>query len=417
MRRGFRLLVLCSLAALPLRGAAWAATPQPETREAAASLEGRLEIKRMDARRVEGRFSNRYADGLSFRTLKDGRRGEVVLRSDALGELLHVSEDPDTVTLSVYNGAARTIIDMRIVRESARQGRLPEAERKPFPVARGVRQEGDEQAFERFTLSPEARALPWLSRALGQKGFTGRQAPSSLPLHHLALRVAGNIGEFPTPLPQPDAPAAAGAAATASASCLDLRPDPYGDKALGMCGPGLTCWDWLCGDCCCHDGCRAHDKACRNCKWYRPWNCILCWSGAAFLLGACDTSCQDRDFAEGRVIYSGEICGGATPDQDARCAGEHQDSSESWAAPQQWMCLPAEPGVFRCQLYDPCSGLADCELTRCTEEQLCDTLRPPLADDADPQTRAQYDQERSQCFFFAERAYNRCVSPIGIILE
>jgi len=389
-------LLCVLLCAAPSGATPPAQTPGEKHSDAPARLskEGSLVISRQTSGTVEGRFSNSDVTDLAFRTVNEGSRGEVVLTARGGRELMRASQDGDLVILSVYGGEARTVVDMSIVRESARQGALPEKQRTPFPVERGVREEGDLQAFERFTLSAEARALPWLSRALGARGFTGRNAPSVLPLHRLALRIADDTQEFPSELE------AAADTPIVLDVCLDLRPDPHGDDCLGMCGPGRSCWSWVCGDCCCHDGCRNHDSVCRRCRWYRPFSCLLCITGVPFLIGACDTSCQARDFAESRVIYTGEICGGATPDEDAKCAGLHDGATEACVTPPQWQCLPAEPGLHRCQVFDPCRNLSGCAYTRCRQEESCNWQF--ACDDAG----------RSACYAQASCEYDNCSCPL-----
>ena len=37
---------------------------------------------------------------------------------------------------------------------------------------------------------------------------------------------------------------------------------PRGSKCRGLCGPGCTCWSFVCGDCCWNRGCDAHDRIC-----------------------------------------------------------------------------------------------------------------------------------------------------------
>lgn len=46
--------------------------------------------------------------------------------------------------------------------------------------------------------------------------------------------------------------------------CVDLRSNPHDDECLGMCGPGCTCWSFVCGDCCYNKLCLEHDKCCRH---------------------------------------------------------------------------------------------------------------------------------------------------------
>ena len=36
------------------------------------------------------------------------------------------------------------------------------------------------------------------------------------------------------------------------------------DECFGMCGYGCYCWEFLCGDCCYHLGCKDHDICCRD---------------------------------------------------------------------------------------------------------------------------------------------------------
>ena len=47
---------------------------------------------------------------------------------------------------------------------------------------------------------------------------------------------------------------------------------PSSNECYGMCGPGCTCWSWVCGDCCYHYGCARHDSWCRQGQWYYCYN-------------------------------------------------------------------------------------------------------------------------------------------------
>lgn len=46
--------------------------------------------------------------------------------------------------------------------------------------------------------------------------------------------------------------------------CHDLRFNPNNDDCLGMCGPGCSCWSFVCGNCCYNQLCFEHDKCCRH---------------------------------------------------------------------------------------------------------------------------------------------------------
>jgi hypothetical protein len=177
---------------------------------------------------------------------------------------------------------------------------------------------------------PEAETVAWLSRALGMRGYNGRDYPITLRLHLMASSLASSLE---LDIPSGDSEITARVAPD-EGSCQDLRSDPNGDDSFGMCGPGKSCWEWTCGDCCCHDGCKSHDWTCRNCKWYKPWNCILCGTFASMIAGACGTSCQQTTtYVEPCTIGPYEQCNGY-----CQCAGTMDGSTEEGPAPVQWGC-------------------------------------------------------------------------------
>lgn len=47
------------------------------------------------------------------------------------------------------------------------------------------------------------------------------------------------------------------------------------DECHGVCGKTCTsCWDWVCGDCCIHTGCKRHDEFCSS--GYLSKDCLSC---------------------------------------------------------------------------------------------------------------------------------------------
>jgi hypothetical protein len=160
------------------------------------------------------------------------------------------------------------------------------------------------EAYATFLEAPETALLPWLSAAIGERGYDGRRYPSTMLLHKLGMRVSRDTGITP-----PAAIAATAGTVCASdsgsgsgsnggsgdpGSCADISGNPGGNSCYGMCGNGCNCWQWVCGDCCCNAGCRTHDSHCRACSvdprrnW---WACVQCacfdWGNPLFDCAKC----------------------------------------------------------------------------------------------------------------------------------
>jgi len=118
--------------------------------------------------------------------------------------------------------------------------------------------DGDRAVLDEMLAMPEVQELPWLSRALGVQGYTGSAYPASLPLHKIARQSADALNIQVPPIAQ--------------ASEESYCSRPTANDCYGMCGPGCTCWSWVCGDCCYHSGCAKHDTWCRNGDWYWCYN-------------------------------------------------------------------------------------------------------------------------------------------------
>jgi hypothetical protein len=120
--------------------------------------------------------------------------------------------------------------------------------------------DGDMAVLDEMLAIPEVKDLPNLSRTLGSMGFTGSAFPASLALHKVARQSADALGIEVQPLQ----------VASENPFCT-----PYpnqGNNCYGMCGPGCSCWSWVCGDCCYHNGCARHDDWCRQGQWYYCYN-------------------------------------------------------------------------------------------------------------------------------------------------
>lgn len=124
----------------------------------------------------------------------------------------------------------------------------------------GIDMRGDEGALDELLNAPEMVILPIMSRTLGARGLTGMSHPASLSLHKMARQTADGLGIEVEALEVSDNDE------------VPACSRPRANNCYGMCGPGCSCWSWVCGNCCWHRGCAKHDSWCRQGKWYYCYN-------------------------------------------------------------------------------------------------------------------------------------------------
>ncbi|MEO8552461.1 MAG: hypothetical protein ABI678_20935 [Kofleriaceae bacterium] len=344
--------------------------PPPNT----ASADETLVLEAASQTALRGTFRH-GATTVRFDMYQDGVVQRVAIASADNHELVTQTQVGDTLGISVFGGVAGSYTDLAVVRASARMGAAPTSAEGADAVARvdqnrlaaegAVALVGDQHEFVRFEELPEAATVAWLSRALGMRGYNGRDYPLTLRLHllgsqlasHLALAIPtdGAVARQADFVDEDGGDDGGGGGGGGGASCKDLRGDPNGDNSYGLCGPGGSCWSWTCGDCCCHDGCKSHDWTCRNCHWYTPWNCILCGTFASMIAGGCGTSCQETTYAQPCTIGPYEQCNGS-----CECTGAYDGSTEEGAAPVQWGCqqmTQCDPSDYNCDTSSYCMPL------------------------------------------------------------
>jgi hypothetical protein len=287
----------------------------------------RVSVSEATPERVKGTFAGRGVS-MKFDTVSTPAVKYFVLSSADDEELYRAEQIGDEITMEVFGGRAKTIVNLAIIKESERLGANPEEDPGDFSTANGIVQSGDPEAFEEFEQTAEFLALPYLSFELGKAGKDGGSFTSTAALHWLAMSSAMHQ-ELDFEAFRSDE--------GRESLCTDLRSDPCGNQSLGMCGPGTSCWQWTCGDCCCHSGCKSHDITCRNCKWYKPWNCALCWTGLSMFGGLCGTceSCGSTEYYEPACVPPGEF---SYCSSDSQCCGHVDGSSEYGQAPLGAFC-------------------------------------------------------------------------------
>ncbi len=205
--------------------------------------------------RITGVYVDAAGDTIKF----DLARVNDDLFADVTGNggrpILHIETTGDAYDFSYLGGALTMHTTKAFVAAASAQ-----AETQPQGVSTdGFAFSGDMNALPRMLLLPEVAQFPTLSRALGARGLSGNDFPASLVLHKVAQQSAQALDVKVDELQ---------ASPTVDGYCA-AYPD-RADSCYGMCGPGCSCWSWVCGDCCYHHGCAIHDSWCRQGKW---WYC------------------------------------------------------------------------------------------------------------------------------------------------
>ncbi len=207
------------------------------------------------------RLTGSYSDGAGNILVFDTARVDDNIYFDLTGndgrKIIHIETVGDNYEFSYMGGALKMHTTKAFVAQARAQ-----AEVQPDGVSTdGFVFDGDTHALDQMLQLPEVAQLPALSRALGVRGYTGSDFPASLALHKAARQSADALGIDVQKLDTPQ---------SVNSYC-QAYPNS-GDSCYGMCGSGCSCWSWVCGDCCYHNGCAIHDSWCRQGKWYYCYN-------------------------------------------------------------------------------------------------------------------------------------------------
>ena len=140
-------------------------------------------------------------------------------------------------------------------------------------------------AFEELVLRDETELITEAAVTLGRIGINGNENPAAMPFYTLARRLQlyrdnllSPAGDLETDRVSDRWLPALNYVTVERRSSSDCAPGTKPDEkndCLGMCGYDCTCWSWVCGDCCVHKGCLAHDICCREDFW--SWACLFPW--------------------------------------------------------------------------------------------------------------------------------------------
>lgn len=191
---------------------------------------------------------------LSFDSARNGDDVYLHLTGNDGRHLVTIETQADTYIMTYLGG--------RLVMTASRDVMLANSDAEdPEAQLAGIEITGEIGTLDELLNAPEMAALPWMSRALGEQGLTGDTYPSSLALHKMAKQTATGLGIDLPPLDTENE----------NAGYCTSYPNRSND-CYGMCGPGCSCWSWVCGNCCYNSGCAKHDSWCRQGKWYYCYN-------------------------------------------------------------------------------------------------------------------------------------------------
>ena len=140
-----------------------------------------------------------------------------------------------------------------------------------------------QNAIERLLRRPEVGMIIRAAVALGNTGLHGNDNPSAMAFYATALRFSSvadvDTTEVSTPVESTtfernrrgflswlfgEEYCSNSRSTCRSGNC------PGHPNCRGLCGPGCTCWSFVCGDCCWNVGCYLHDR-------YGCGNTVSCW--------------------------------------------------------------------------------------------------------------------------------------------
>lgn len=205
--------------------------------------------------------------------------------------------------------------------------------------------------------------IPILSYKLGEAGITGNKYPMSLAIHRLGYSIANrkdiilstiSVANRLVPL-----------AVNNNSNCSGRQVASVCEECWGKCGPKCECWDWACGDCCCHKGCLDHDA------WCSCYGTAVCWVTAP----TAPLNCKSCNVPSGDLPCSAPGCpSGGCPSGQFWCTYTRscQPNGSSVCHPQCSVGQVYCERLRRCVTKGRCTQINECASSRnCPPESLC----------------------------------------------
>jgi hypothetical protein len=148
-----------------------------------------------------------------------------------------------------------------------------------------------------------------------------------------------------------------------NANCTGREVAKTCEECWGRCGPKCECWDWGCGDCCCHKGCLDHDEWCS------------CFGTAVCIISVplAPLNCAPCDVPNGELPCSTPGCPTGCPNDKFWC--KHTKSCLTKGSICQPKCSPTQQyceRLQRCVTKGQCKKIEECATSRnCSADSFC----------------------------------------------
>ena len=158
---------------------------------------------------------------------------------------------PETYSLQVKNAMKRDMLSKSILRHLDREN---------------VNSSG-RNAIDNLLMRPEVQLIAAAAVALGNSGLHGTENPAAMAFYATALRfstvLAGHDHDTSDTLQRNKRGWNdwwyGSYCSNSDSYCYPASYCPDGPSCTGLCGPGCTCWWFVCLDCCWNVGCYYHD--------------------------------------------------------------------------------------------------------------------------------------------------------------
>ena len=274
--------------------------PEQENSHNMEEENGKLNMITITQEVIEGEYHS-LAGGIHFRsevqteyhflsiTTADGERLVIAKQPHDSNMLMTVSgtdflvmKNPSNSGLSKYTDYIVPNIYHKRVEKALKRDRLSSKLLQQL-VSTEVN-ESRHDAVANLAMRSEIELITGAAVALGNTGVTGSQVPAAMPFYVLTLRLTKyrerllNGIDFEIGYDDSRDLLYEGRQKRSCHQCTDgyCPYRGYGSNCFGMCGSGCSCWSWVCGDCCVHQGCYDHDGCCQTYGFW-SWSCLVPW--------------------------------------------------------------------------------------------------------------------------------------------